>query len=241
MPAGASAATVDSNNDKCPVCLSEKYLNQNMKLLVSPCFHKMCEACVSRIFQSGPAPCPICKTTLRKLNFIVQTFDDLYVEKEIQIRKKVGKYFNKRPEDFDTLRAFNDYLEEAEDIIFNMINNVNVQETEEKIEKYRLENRELIERNIAKEKQEEKALHRVLAREKKEKVLRREAYEKQALEQSTLKRKEELDVINQLASAPEGKDVEEILSKRAVSKKKAEPKAFTKIKIINVKVASGSS
>ncbi|KAJ3370869.1 TFIIH/NER complex subunit, partial [Kappamyces sp. JEL0680] len=188
MPAGASAATVDSNNDKCPVCLSEKYLNQNMKLLVSPCFHK------------------------------------------------VGKYFNKRPEDFDTLRAFNDYLEEAEDIIFNMINNVNVQETEEKIEKYRLENRELIERNIAKEKQEEKALHRVLAREKKEKVLRREAYEKQALEQSTLKRKEELDVINQLASAPEGKDVEEILSKRAVSKKKAEPKAFTKIKIINVKV-----
>jgi hypothetical protein len=48
----------------------------------------MCEACVNRIFQS-PAPCPICSTTLRKQNFTVQTFDDLYVEKEIQIRKRV--------------------------------------------------------------------------------------------------------------------------------------------------------
>jgi hypothetical protein len=43
------------DQDKCPVCLTEKYLNQNLKLLVSPCFHKMCENCVNRIFLGGPA------------------------------------------------------------------------------------------------------------------------------------------------------------------------------------------
>jgi hypothetical protein len=35
------ATTVDIQSDKCPVCLNDKYLNHNLKLLVSPCFHKV--------------------------------------------------------------------------------------------------------------------------------------------------------------------------------------------------------
>ncbi|EGF78168.1 hypothetical protein BATDEDRAFT_13326 [Batrachochytrium dendrobatidis JAM81] len=122
MTTAAGIADGALDNERCPVCKSDRYLNPTMRLLVSPCFHKMCESCINRLFLSGPAPCPICKVTLRKSNFVSQTFDDLYVEKEIQIRKKVGRYFNKRLEDFaGNLRLYNDYLEEVEEIcrLFN--------------------------------------------------------------------------------------------------------------------------
>ena len=54
--------------------------------------------------------------TLRKLAFIPQTFEDLTVEKEVVVRRRMTKEFNKRREDFIDLRSYNDYLEEVEDI-----------------------------------------------------------------------------------------------------------------------------
>ena len=77
---------------------------------------RRCESCIDRLFTLGPAPCPICQTTLRKLAFIPQTFEDLTVEKEVAVRRRMAKEFNKRREDFLDLRSFNDYLEEVEDI-----------------------------------------------------------------------------------------------------------------------------
>lgn len=70
---------------------------------------------------------------LRKLAFTPQTFEDLGVEKEVAIRRRIAKEyacafvlfglslmssnrFNKRREDFPDLRQYNDYLEEVEDI-----------------------------------------------------------------------------------------------------------------------------
>ena len=169
--------------DSCPVCLTDKYLNAAMKLLVSPCFHKMCESCVNRIFFSGPAPCPVCKQTLRKSNFAVQTFDDLMVEKEVNVRKRIAKYYNKRPEDFKSLREFNDYLESVEEIIFNLINNINVEETENLVEQYRIQNRELINLNLSKQVNEIKKLSQSILRDKKERAARAEAYQKQIIEE----------------------------------------------------------
>ncbi|KAI8847052.1 CDK-activating kinase assembly factor MAT1-domain-containing protein [Chytridium lagenaria] len=139
-------------DESCPVCQSDRYLNPSLKLLVSPCYHKMCENCINRLFLAGPGPCPVCKQTLRKSNFVAQTFEDLYVEKEVQIRKRVGKYFNKRLEDFNgDLRKYNDYLEEVEEIMFNLINDVDVQATNERIERFRQENKDLIAANLAKQ------------------------------------------------------------------------------------------
>lgn len=65
-----------------------------MRFLVNPeCYHKMCESCVDRIFSHGPAPCPIagCKRTLRKAKFRSQTFEDLKVEREVDIRRRVNR------------------------------------------------------------------------------------------------------------------------------------------------------
>ncbi|KAJ8330670.1 TFIIH/NER complex subunit, variant 2 [Batrachochytrium dendrobatidis] len=184
------------------------------KLLIHPIQLYRCESCINRLFLSGPAPCPICKVTLRKSNFVSQTFDDLYVEKEIQIRKKVGRYFNKRLEDFaGNLRLYNDYLEEVEEILFNMINDVDVQQTQERIERFRLENKEIIAANIAIQRSEERAAFLLLEKEKKEKLLRKEAYLNQALEEEKAKKHEQIDIINQLASAESASDVMDIVNK----------------------------
>jgi len=97
-----------------------------------------CESCIDRLFTLGPAPCPLCNKVLRKLAFTPQTFEDLGVEKEVAVRRRMAKElrdlfrkcaktvvmilvfflsrFNKRKEDFVDLRSYNDYLEEVEDI-----------------------------------------------------------------------------------------------------------------------------
>ena len=43
------ATTVDIQSDKCPVCLNDKYLNHNLKLLVSPCFHKVINQSINQV------------------------------------------------------------------------------------------------------------------------------------------------------------------------------------------------
>lgn len=95
-------------DDQCPVCKSDRYLNPKLRLLVSACYHKMfvhpvicpalylppfsrCESCIDRLFTLGPAPCPICNKVLRKLAFTPQTFEDLGVEKEVAIRRRIAK------------------------------------------------------------------------------------------------------------------------------------------------------
>ncbi|KAI0340492.1 CDK-activating kinase assembly factor [Trametopsis cervina] len=140
-------------DDQCPVCKSDRYLNPKLRLLVSACYHKMCESCIDRLFTLGPAPCPICNKTLRKLAFTPQTFEDLGVEKEVAVRRRIAKDFNKRSEDFPDLRSYNDYLEEVEDITFNLINDIDVPATEARITRYKQENAAIIEMNIRREEQ----------------------------------------------------------------------------------------
>lgn len=47
--------------------------------------------------------------------------------------------------------AYNDYLEEVEDIIFNLVNDTDVQAMNAKIEEYQRENMEQIQLNLEKE------------------------------------------------------------------------------------------
>ncbi|KAL9025199.1 MAG: hypothetical protein Q9196_005939 [Gyalolechia fulgens] len=123
----------------CPVCKSSRYLNPHMRFLVNPeCYHKMCESCVDRIFSTGPAPCPVagCARTLRKQRFRQQTFEDLKIEREVDIRRRVAQVFDRRESDFETLRAYNNYLEEMEVTTFNLLEGIDVAATERKLAAY---------------------------------------------------------------------------------------------------------
>ncbi|KAJ3013845.1 TFIIH/NER complex subunit [Thoreauomyces humboldtii] len=198
MVAADAMAQLDA--DTCPVCKSQRYLNPNLKLLVSPCFHKMCETCINRIFLQGPAPCPMCRTVLRKQNFVAQTFEDLYVEREVQTRKRVARVYNKRLEDFkNNLRQYNDYLEDVEEILFNLINDVDVKKTEDRMEKYEKDHKDLINANLQKQLTEERMVQGRLDREKREKVIRKETYEQAVMEEAKVRQQAKDDIITRLA------------------------------------------
>ena len=55
------------------------------------------------------------------------------MDKAVDIRRNILRSFNKVREDFEDLRGYNDYLEMVEDIIFNLCNNIEVTETEKKV------------------------------------------------------------------------------------------------------------
>ena len=110
----------------CLLISSDRYLNPKLRLLVSACYHKMCESCIDRLFTLGPEPCPICGKITRKTAFVAQTFEDLGVEKEVAVRRRVAKAYNLTSDDFSDLRSYNDYLEEVEDIAYNLINNIDI-------------------------------------------------------------------------------------------------------------------
>ena len=203
-----------SVDDRCPVCKSDKYLNPNLKFLVNECYHKLyfnasnidvltnsCETCIDRIFTLGPAPCPHCGKILRKAKFRKQTFEDTLVEREVDIRQRIYRSFNKRREDFKSLRAYNDYLEEVEDIIFNLVNGTDIKETEAKILQYEAENKSSITANQARLRAESEALTKQedLLRQQREQS--RLAALKADAEEAYERERQKTDLIRDLASS----------------------------------------
>lgn len=84
-------------------------------------------------------------------------------------------------EDFATVEEYNDYLEEIEYIVFNLCNNIDLLNTNKKIEAYKKENRDIIMKNKNRLGREEYELEMELEREKLEEVHRRQ--ELQSIEQ----------------------------------------------------------
>lgn len=146
------------DEQSCPRCKTTSYRNNKLKLLVNVCGHKLCSTCVDVLFTRPSAACPQCNTALRRSDFRVQQFEDALVEKEVDVRRRIVKIYNKREEDFKTLLAYNNYLEDIEIIIFNLANKTNVEETKKKIEAYKKENEKLIRKNNTKISQEDALL-----------------------------------------------------------------------------------
>ena len=102
-----------------------RYLNLDLEFLINPeCYHPMCSGCVNRIFNDGPNQCPYaeCHRTLRRRGFRSAFFGDLGVEREVDIRRRVGAVFNKAEDDFVSLRDYNDYLYEVECLTDDLVN-----------------------------------------------------------------------------------------------------------------------
>ncbi|XP_056692582.1 uncharacterized protein [Spinacia oleracea] len=64
--------------------------------------------------------------------------------KEVSIRKRILSIFNKREDDFPSLKEYNDYLEEVEDMTCNLIDGIDIPGIEAKIAQYEEENAEQI-------------------------------------------------------------------------------------------------
>lgn len=139
-------AVVDDSrgNDMCPICKTDRYLSPNMVFLINPeCYHKICESCVDRIFSLGPSQCPYpkCSKILRKNKFKKQVFEDIAIEREVDIRKRIQSIYNKTEEDFPSLKEYNAYLEHVENIIFSLTTGENKEAVEEEVNKYEAEHK----------------------------------------------------------------------------------------------------
>ncbi|XP_045306792.1 CDK-activating kinase assembly factor MAT1 [Leopardus geoffroyi] len=208
----------------CPRCKTTKYRNPSLKLMVNVCGHTLCESCVDLLFMRGAGNCPECGTPLRKSNFRVQLFEDPTVDKEVEIRKKSAKnvniivwiykedftnYFiflilyryNKREEDFPSLREYNDFLEEVEEIVFNLTNNVDLDNTKKKMEMYQKENKDVIQKNKLKLTREQEELEEALEVERQENEQRRLFIQKEEQLQQILKRKNKQAFLDELESS----------------------------------------
>lgn len=150
----------------CPRCRTSKFQNPSLKMMVNVCGHGLCESCVDLLFLKGSGSCPECRIPLRRNNFRVQLFEDAAVEKEVDIRRRVLRDFNKKEEDFETLAEYNDYLEEVETIIYNLSNDIDIVNTNKKIELYKRDNKEQIQKNKGRLGREEYELEEMIELEK---------------------------------------------------------------------------
>ncbi|MCJ1245071.1 TFIIH/NER complex subunit [Trapelia coarctata] len=201
----ASDLTADESGlaDVCPVCKSSRYLNPNMRFKINPeCYHRMCESCIDRIFSQGPAPCPVagCGRTLRKGRFKTQTFEDVKIERECDIRAEISKVFNRREEEFTGLRAYNDYLEKVEDIAFNLINKIDVAATQAKLAAYKAENSTSIARNSVLANQEHVSFEEQEAAQRELSRLNREAAFKEMEDEKREREAGRKEMINRIAT-----------------------------------------
>ncbi|XP_048710500.1 CDK-activating kinase assembly factor MAT1 isoform X1 [Caretta caretta] len=185
----------------CPRCKTTKYRNPSLKLMVNVCGHTLCESCVELLFVRGAGNCQECDTPLRKSNFRVQLFEDPAIDKEVEIRKKVLKVYNKREDDFPSLTEYNDFLEEVEEIVFNLTNNVDLENTKKKMDNYQKDNKEVIQKNKIKLTREQEELEEALEVERQENEQRRLFIQKEEQMQQIIKRKNKQALLDELESS----------------------------------------
>ena len=65
------------------------------------------------------------------------------MDQEVDIRKSILKIYNKQERDFSTLREYNNYLEEIEDIIWSLQTGRKEKETKEKVALYKYDTRNI--------------------------------------------------------------------------------------------------
>lgn len=201
------------DDQACPRCKTTKYRNPSLKLMVNVCGHTLCESCVDLLFLKGSGSCPECMVPLRRNNFRIQLFEDPMVEKEVDIRRRILRDYNKKEEDFNTLQEYNDYLEEIEHIIYNLCNNIDIINTNKRIEQYKKENREIIQRNKTRMGREEYELEEMLELEKAQEEARRQELLDLEAEQKKKKAREKEALIDELMCS--GKDASAIVSEFA--------------------------
>ena len=241
-PAPKRPPDLTSADEICPVCKSSRYLNASLRFLVNPeCYHKMCESCVDRIFSHGPAQCPIkgCTKTLRKHRFRTQTFEDIQVEREVDIRRRVAAVFNRREDEFESLRDYNDYLNEVEDITFNLIHSIDIEQTQRRFEAYQKANERQIVENASLAEQEKLSFRELQQQQREEAKQLRQAARREEEDEKRELEENRRDVLNRLAS---GQDAEAVTKQGAqVTLKKRMDRAAAAERQRQLRAAAGTT
>ena len=146
---------------ECSICRTKSGDASNLEnraLLVNEkCGHYFCSNCAERQFaRKRSFSCPKCKHEVKRIWLSSKSLEQLECEKDVSIRKMVKDVYNKIEKDFTTLLEFQNYEEEVEDIVFNLVHGIDVDNMRSKIETHKAENAKIIgERNILRKEQEQ--------------------------------------------------------------------------------------
>eukprot|EP01105_Mastigella_eilhardi_P024570 TRINITY_DN643_c4_g1_i1.p1 TRINITY_DN643_c4_g1~~TRINITY_DN643_c4_g1_i1.p1 ORF type:complete len:336 (+),score=74.68 TRINITY_DN643_c4_g1_i1:92-1099(+) len=153
-------------DEQCTNCRIEAFLDPSVRLMLSTiCSHVVCEKCFNAMYQSRTsAPCPSCHLMLTRQQYVRKDLDT-NVERENAQRKRLVKFFTRQPSEFLSLREYNDYLEGMEDLIFNMVHNIDVEETKLKFQQYKEKYSGSISAGAARMAEEERIMKGILSAE----------------------------------------------------------------------------
>jgi len=123
--------------------------------------------------------------------------------------------FNRRDDEFESLRAYNDYLQEVEDLTFNRIYNLDVETTERKIQAYKDANRKSIYLNKSLEGKAHLSLQERQSAEKEQALQRREAARREDEEERRQRVEGRADAITRLANGENVGTVQKTVLKKS--------------------------
>ncbi|KAJ4455317.1 putative CDK-activating kinase assembly factor MAT1 [Paratrimastix pyriformis] len=172
--------------DGCSFCRAPA---QKQKLLVARCGHKFCTLCLdTKTFE----PCPVCKMPISRSEI---NAPDSELQKEIRIRKQLAVDFNLSESDFASLREYNDYLEQVEDLVDQRMRGVDVAT---QLTQHRERYREQIRANADAKARREREIVQQIANERREMEERRLAIIEAERLEAALKLKQKEDAIASL-------------------------------------------
>lgn len=132
---------------ECKKCKSNEYTNKQLVMMINECGHPLCKNCVDNIFALNSGNCHVCNRVLRKNGFREQIYDDPMIDKETFLRRKLRKIYNLKQDDFESLREFGDYQERFETLVYNLVFETDVVETNAEIQAFEEKHKEQIDRN----------------------------------------------------------------------------------------------
>lgn len=140
------------------------------------------------------------------------------MEREVDIRRRVAAVFNRREDEFETLRDYNDYLNDVEDITFNLINNIDVAETEKRFEAYQKANERDILENASLAEQERMSFAAMQKAEREATRVRRETARREEDEEKREAEVLKRDALDRLASGQDAEKVAQVTLKKRMDR-----------------------
>jgi hypothetical protein len=163
-------------DNRCVICKVSEDAAVNMytkQLKVNStvhCLHKFCTECLNRLYQlerKKHFDCPACVkvTKVYEKDLKHQSRDEIEVTNDAKVRKRIKKIYNKSESDFASLREFQDYEEQVEDMIYNLAHGIDSEVIEARLQAYQEENSHSIMMNNENRQREEDVERKRLERQ----------------------------------------------------------------------------
>jgi len=111
----------------CKSCNTNNRNNPGMILKINTCGHSYCDQCVNSIFRKGEEACcvdvgdgAVCGIRLKLAKFRKRQFKDETLDKEMWFRKLIEDAYNKQQNEFESVIAYNQYVEDKETKIYEL-------------------------------------------------------------------------------------------------------------------------